>query len=78
MEIESHMSLLTFPNSGNTYYFRSFIPADLIEYFGGVKEFRISLKCAIKSLKNSMRETKWSGLIKPVEVMGKLKEMILI
>ena len=78
MEIESHMSLLTFPNSGNTYYFRSFIPADLIEYFGGVKEFRISLKCAIKSLKNSMRETEWSGLIKPVGVMEKLKEMILI
>ena len=69
MEIESHMSLLTFPNSGNTYYFRSFIPTDLIEYFGGVKEFRISLKSAIKSLKSSMRETEWSGLIKPVGVM---------
>ena len=49
MEIESHMSLLTFPNSGNTYYFRRKIPTDLIEHFGGVKEFRISLKCAIKS-----------------------------
>ena len=46
---ESDMSLLTFPNSGNTYYFRSFIPVDLIEHFGGIKEFRISLKCAIKS-----------------------------
>ena len=43
------MSLITFPNSGNTYYFRSFIPTDLIEYFEGVREFRISLKCAIKS-----------------------------
>ena len=56
MEIEPHMSLLTFPNSGNTYYFRSFIPTDLIEYFGGVKEFRISLKCAIKS--RSIRTSK--------------------
>ena len=43
------MSLITFPNSGNTYYFRSQIPVDLIEHFGGPKEFRISLKCAIKS-----------------------------
>ncbi len=43
------MSLITFPNSGNTYYFLSFIPTDLIEYFEGVREFRISLKCAIKS-----------------------------
>ena len=43
------MSLITFPNSGNTYYFRSYIPVDLNEHFGGLKEFRISLKCAIKS-----------------------------
>jgi len=78
MEIEPHMSLLTFPNSGNTYYFRRKIPTDLIEHFGGLKEFRISLKCTIKSLKSSMRETEWSGLIKPVGEMGKLKEMILI
>ena len=56
MEIESHMSLLTFPNSGNTYYFRRKIPTDLIEHFGGLKEFRISLKCAIKS--RSIRTTK--------------------
>ena len=56
MEIESHMSLLTFPNSGNTYYFRRKIPIDLIEHFGGLKEFRISLKCAIKS--RSIRTTK--------------------
>jgi len=56
MENESHMSLLTFPNSGNTYYFRSKIPADLVEHFDGVKEFRISLKCAIKS--RSIRTTK--------------------
>ena len=53
---ESDMSLLTFPNSGNTYYFRSFIPVDLIEHFGGIKEFRISLKCAIKS--RSIRTSK--------------------
>ena len=70
--------LLSLPKSGNTFYFRQYIPADLIEHFGGVKEFRISLKCAIKSLKSSMRETEWSGLIKPVGVMEKLKEMILI
>ena len=56
MENESHMSLLTFPNSGNTYYFRRKIPTDLVEHFGGLKEFRISLKCAIKS--RSIRTTK--------------------
>ena len=56
MENESHMSLLIFPNSGNTYYFRRKIPTDLIEHFGGLKEFRISLKCAIKS--RSIRTTK--------------------
>ena len=49
------MSLITFPNSGKTYYFRSKIPADLVEHFDGVKEFRISLKCAIKS--RSIRTT---------------------
>ena len=53
---ESDMSLLSFRNSGNTYYFRSRIPIDLIEHFGGQKEFRISLKCAIKS--RSIRTTK--------------------
>ena len=50
------MSLLTVPNSGNTYYFRRKIPTDLVEHFGGLKEFRISLKCAIKS--RSIRTTK--------------------
>ena len=50
------MSLLTVPNSGNTYYFRRKIPSDLVEHFGGLKEFRISLKCAIKS--RSIRTTK--------------------
>ena len=50
------MSLITFPNSGNTYYFRSQIPVDLIEHFVGLKEFRISLKCAIKS--RSIRTSK--------------------
>lgn len=53
---ESHMSLLTVLNSGNTYNYRSRIPFDLIEHFGGLKEFRISLKCAIKS--RSIRTTK--------------------
>ena len=50
------MSLITVPNSGNTYYFRRKIPTDLIEHFGGLKEFRISLKCTIKS--RSIRTTK--------------------
>ena len=50
------MSLLTVLNSGNTYYYRSRIPFDLIEHFGGLKEFRNSLKCAIKS--RSIRTTK--------------------
>ena len=53
---ESNMSLLTFPNSGNSYYFRSRIPTDLIEHFGGLTEFRLSLKCAIKS--RAIRTTK--------------------
>ncbi len=69
MEIEYHMSLLTFPNSGNTYYFRSFIPTDLIEYFEGVKEFRISLKCAIKSrsIKTSkILDRKVSGIFEDI------------
>ena len=35
--------LLSLPKSGDTFYFRKYIPADLIEHFGGVKEFRISL-----------------------------------
>ena len=48
--------LLSLPKSGNTYYFRQYIPSDLIEHFGGVKEFRISLKCAIKS--RSIRTSK--------------------
>ena len=50
------MSLITFPNSGNTYYFRSRITTDLIEHFGGLKEFRLSLKSAIKS--HAIRTTK--------------------
>jgi len=41
--------LLYSPNSGESFYFRHRIPTDLLEYFGGVKEFRISLKCSIKS-----------------------------
>ena len=45
----NHPCLLYTPNSGNTYYFRSKIPTDLVDYFNGLKEFRLSLKCAIKS-----------------------------
>ena len=50
------MSLITFPNSGNSYYFRSRIPTDLVEHFGGLTEFRLCLKCAIKS--RAIRTTK--------------------
>ena len=50
----SHSSLLYARNSGNSYYFRSYIPKDLVAHFEGLKEFRISLKCAIKSRSNSL------------------------
>jgi hypothetical protein len=53
--MNSH-KLICSPNSGETYYFRTYIPTDLIEYFDGVRQFRISLKCAIKS--RSLRITK--------------------
>ena len=53
VENESNMSLITTPNSGNTYYFRSRIPTDLIEHFGGLTEFRVSLICAVDH-KNKM------------------------
>ena len=53
--MNSH-KLICSPNSGETYYFRSYIPKDLIEYFDGVRQFRVSLKCAIKS--RSLRITK--------------------
>ena len=53
--MNSH-KLICSPNSGETYYFRSYIPKDLIEYFDGVRQFRVSLKCAIKS--RSIRITK--------------------
>ena len=56
VENESNMSLITTPTSGNTYNFRCRIPADLIEHFGGLTEFRVSLKCAIKS--RALRTTK--------------------
>ena len=48
--------LISSLDSGNTFYFRKYIPTDLIDYFNGVKQFRISLKCAIKS--RSIRITK--------------------
>ena len=44
------------PASGSSYYFRSVIPKDLVSHFGGLREFRISLKCAIKS--RSLKTTK--------------------
>ena len=36
-------------SSGKAFYFRSKMPSDLREHFGGLKEFRVSLKCNIKS-----------------------------
>ena len=53
--------LLYTPNSGNSYYFRSRIPKDLSHHFGGLSEFRLSLKCAIKS--HAQRITKSLGKI---------------
>ena len=53
--------LICSPYSGNTYYFRSYIPTDLIEHFDGVRQFRVSLKCAIKS--RSFRITKLLDVI---------------
>jgi len=53
--MNSH-KLICSPNSGDTYYFRTYIPSDLIEYFDGMRQFRVSLKCAIKS--RSLRITK--------------------
>ena len=50
------MSLITFPNSGSTYCFRSRIPTDLIKYFDGCKEKRLFLKCTVKS--HAIRTTK--------------------
>ena len=69
---ESDMSLLTFPNSGNTYYFRSFIPVDLIEHFGGIKEFRIDLEDAIRNNNGDDLECFHDNKIalRQMEVMG--------
>ena len=36
-------------SSGNTFYFRSKIPSDLRDHFGGRKQFKISLKCSLNS-----------------------------
>ena len=36
-------------SSGNTFYFRSQIPSDLRDHFGGRKQFKISLKCSLSS-----------------------------
>ena len=52
----NHSCLLYTKNSGESYFFRSYIPKDLWEYFKGVKEFRVSLKCSVKS--NAQRTAK--------------------
>ena len=41
--------LISTPNSGGSYYFRSRIPKDLSSHFNGVTEFRLSLQCSIQS-----------------------------
>ena len=41
--------ILKTPNSGNSYYFRAYIPQDLIQQVGGQKSFRISLQSGIPS-----------------------------
>ena len=68
----NHPCLLFTPNSGNTFYFRSKIPKDLVEHFGGMREFRISLKCAIKS--RSLRTVK--VLSKKVSLIYRCSEWI--
>ena len=37
------------PSSGNSFYFRSKIPSDLRDHFGGRKQFKSSLKCSLNS-----------------------------
>ena len=46
-------------SSGQTYYFRIYIPTDLIDNFNGVRQLRVSLKCAIQS-----RSVKISKILK--------------
>ena len=41
--------ILKTPNSGNSYYFRAYIPHDLVQQVGGQKSFRISLQSGIPS-----------------------------
>jgi len=47
--MNSHKLIYSQKSSGQTYYFRIYIPTDLIEHFDGVRQLRVSLKCAIKS-----------------------------
>jgi len=41
-------------SSGNKFYFRSKISSDIRDHFRGLKEFRVSLKCNIKSKANKV------------------------
>ena len=54
LKVKSPPYLIYSPSSGNSYYFRSWIPKDLRSTFGGLKEFRISLKCGIRSRSNKI------------------------
>ena len=45
----NHNCLISTPNSGGSYYFRTRIPKDLSSHFNGVTEFRLSLQCSIQS-----------------------------
>ena len=42
------------PTSGKTFYFRSKIPSDLRDHFGGRKQFKVSLKCSLNSLSSKI------------------------
>ena len=54
LKVKNPPYLIYSPSSGNSYYFRSWIPKDLRSTFGGLKEFRISLKCGIRSRSNKI------------------------
>ena len=45
----SKSCLIYTPNSGGSYFYRSRIPKDLSSHFRGISEFRLSLKCSIRS-----------------------------
>ena len=79
--------ILKTPNSGNSYYFRAYIPHDLVQQVGGQKSFRISLQSGIpsqskrlcrslsKTLENIFNEIR-SGMRSPT--IADIKEILRI